>query len=109
VTLLGELALAFLIESIALAALWLAMGAAAGWLVLTLTRARPAGLDQLRVSGLAGLAGAIIVGSLSARLGTPEPILLAVGRREIPILWSIGGAVAGALVAELVGRRARAA
>lgn len=108
-SLLGELALAFLIESIALAALWVAMGAAAGWLVLTLMRARPAGLDQLRGPGLAGLAGAVMVGSLSARLGVPEPILLAVGRREIPILWSIGGAVAGALVAVLAGRKARTA
>jgi len=109
VTLLGELALAFLIESIALAALWLALGAAAGWLIPTLLGSRPAGIGRLRVPGLAGMTGAVVVGSLSARLGAPEPILLAVGRREVPILWSIGGALAGALVAVLAGRRARTA
>ncbi|MCJ7727006.1 MAG: hypothetical protein MUP76_11555 [Acidimicrobiia bacterium] len=108
-TLLGELALAFLIESIALAVLWSAMGMAAGWLILTAVGARPAGLADLRFAGLAGLAGAMVVGSLGIRFGAPEPIQLAVGRREVPIVWSIGGALAGALIAAVAARRTRAA
>jgi len=105
VTLLGELALAFVIESIALAALWLAMGAAAGFLVSMATGSRPGSVGDLRTPALAGLAGAMVVGSLSLRLAAPEPLLLAVGRRDVPIVWSLVGALAGALLAVLSRRR----
>ena len=108
-TLLGELALAFLIESVALAALWLVMGAAAGYLTCAAMGRRPTDLIDLRSPALAGLVGAMVVGSLSLRLGAPEPVVLAVGRREVPILWSLGGALAGALLALVVRRRARPA
>jgi len=104
VTLLGELSLAFVIESIALAALWLAMGAAAGFLVTTATGSRPGSVADLRAPALAGLAGAMVVGSLSLRLAAPEPLLLAVGRREVPIVWSLVGALVGALLAGLSRR-----
>ena len=108
-TLLGELALSLVIESIALAALWLAMGVAAGFLARTAAGARPGSLAGMRVPALAGLAGAMAAGSLSLRLGAPEPLLMAIGRRDVPILWSLGGAFAGAFVAVLVERRSRRA
>ncbi|MBU1493397.1 MAG: hypothetical protein KJ956_05465 [Actinobacteria bacterium] len=104
-TLLGEMALAFLVESIALAALWLAMGAAAGFLVGIAAGARPRRLADLKVPALAGLAGAVVTASLSVRFGAPVALLLDIGRRRVPILWSLGGALAGALAALLVERR----
>jgi len=109
VTLLGELALAFLIESVALAALWISIGAGAAYLAAFALGSRPPDLASLRSPALAGLLGAMVVGSLSLRLGAPEPMMQAVGRREVPILWSLGGALTGALLTLLAQKRARTA
>ena len=65
----------------------------------------PGSVADLRTPALAGLAGAMVVGSLSLRLAAPEPLLLAVGRRDVPIVWSLVGALAGALLAVLSRRR----
>lgn len=104
--LLGELALRFLLESLALAALWGAMGAAAAVVSRPLLRPEERGLAGLRMPTLAGLAGAMAAGSLASRFGAPEPMILALGRRDVPVVWSLAGALAGGATAWLARRAA---
>ncbi len=46
-------------------------------------------------------------GSLSLRFGAAEPVLVAIGRRDVPLVWSAAGALAGAAIVALAGRYAR--
>ena len=95
-TLLGELTLAFLIESVGLAAFWAALGAATGYLIGALLGRRPTSAARLRAPAVAGLAGAMALASLALRLGAPYALLIGIGRREVPLVWSVGGAIVGA-------------
>lgn len=104
-SLLGRLTAAFLAESAALAALWLAMGGAAAVLSAAATGGRPLPLRPLLPRALAGAAGALAVGSLAARLSLPEPLWLQIGRREVPAVWSLAGALVGAAAHLLAARR----
>ena len=104
-SLLGELTLAFILETIVLIAFWggLAFAFAAGiGLVLGRSSIDP---RKLRVPILAGVAAAMVTASLAQRFGAGDPLTLAIGRREVPVLWSIGGALAGVLTAALATRR----
>jgi hypothetical protein len=105
VSLLGELTLAFLVETIVLIAFWggLAYALAAG---VSLIAGR-ASIDprKLRVPILAGIGASMVTASLAQRFGAGDPLTLAIGRREVPVLWSILGAVAGVLIATLAARR----
>ena len=102
--LLGRLTLAFLVESLGLIALWSAMGVAAAAAALVVSGSRPRTLQDLVRPGLWSAGGAMVAGSLAHRLELAEPLLLAVGRREIPILWSVVGAVAVATILVLARR-----
>jgi hypothetical protein len=50
----------------------------------------------------------MVVGSLAHRFDAAEPVFMAIGRREVPILWSLGGALAGAAVHAIVAGRSAA-
>jgi hypothetical protein len=89
-SLLGELVLDFLIESALLAIVWDGIAGAVAWVT-----GRLRGAWSLRTF-LFSLAGAVIVASLARRLGFPLVWELDIGRRELPMLWSVGGAVVGA-------------
>ena len=106
-TLLGELALAFVLESTALAALWLALGIAAAFGVMSGLDRRVPTPASIRAAALGGLAGAMVIGSLAARFGVPEPLIVSVGRRDVPLVWSLAGALAGSLAVVAVRRRRR--
>lgn len=63
------------------------------------------------VSTVVGLAGAILGGYIAGSIGAPEPLLVSIGGRPIPILWAIiGAALVTFAVAQLrlmSARRAR--
>jgi hypothetical protein len=108
VTLLGKLTVAFLAESAALALLWLGMGAALAVLGAALAGRPPLRFRPLLPAVLSGAAGAMVAGSLAARIGIPAPLVLQIGRREVPIVWSLAGAAVG-VAAYLLAARTRAA
>lgn len=108
-SLLGELALSFILESIALIALWTGLAIVAAIALAWATGAPFTDARRLTVPVVSGFAGAMVAASLSQRFGAGDPLVLAIGRREIPVLWSVGGAIVGALAATLLQRRSRAA
>lgn len=108
-SLLGDLALSFVLESITLIALWGGLAVAAAMVFARATGSPVTGHRYLRVPVLSGFAGAMVAASLSQRLGAGDPLMLAIGRRQVPVLWSLGGAIAGALIATLLQRRTRTA
>jgi hypothetical protein len=97
---LGELVLRFLIESALLAATWVAI---AGLATLVMVGA---GAPKSARTFVFALVGAVTVGSLARRLGLPVAWELDLGRRALPVVWSIGGALAGAALAAVRPRRA---
>ena len=107
-SLLGDLVLGFLLESVVLAAAWVGLAVVAVLVVRTITGPRPPSFVGVRAPILTALAGAMVVGSLAHRLGAAEPVLTTIGRREVPILWSLGGALAGAAVHAIVAGRSAA-
>ena len=102
--LLGDLVLGFLVESVVLATTWIGLAVLAVLVVRAIAGPRPPNFTGMRIPVLAALAGAMVVGSLAHRLDAAEPLLTTIGRREVPILWSLGGALVGA-VAHAVGTR----
>lgn len=97
------LPLQLVLEFLGRAAAWLAVlaaiGAVAG-LLMTLAFRRP-----LRSAWPGPVAGGIIGGllgaSLADRFGLPEPYAFDVWCRAVPLAWSAGGALLGALAAVL--------
>jgi len=49
-------------------------------------------LGGLVVSTVVGLIGAMLGGLIARELGAPEPFLVSVGGRTIPMLWTVIGA-----------------
>lgn len=45
--------------------------------------------------GWLALSGALIMAGLSDRLGLPQPAVIDVGRRAVPVVWVIAGAMLG--------------
>lgn len=107
-SLLGDLVLGFLLESVVLAAAWAGLAVVAVLVVRTITGPRPPTFVGARAPMLTALAGAMVVGSLAHRFDAAEPVFTAIGRREVPILWSLGGALAGAAVHAIVAGRSAA-
>jgi len=108
VSLLGDLALGFILESALMAAVWIGIAVLATLIVRTVTGPRPLDFTGMRAPLLAALAGAMVAGSLAHRFDAAEPLLLALARREIPIVWSMGGALAGAALHAVVAGRSAA-
>jgi uncharacterized membrane protein YeaQ/YmgE (transglycosylase-associated protein family) len=63
-------------------------------------------IGGLAVSTLVGLGGAFLGAYLARLLRAPEPLLLHVGGRSIPILWTIVGAALVTLVLSMIQRSA---
>jgi len=101
-----QLVLEFLGRAAAWLAVLVALGAVAG-LLMTLAFRRP-----LRSAWPGSVAGGIIGGllgaSLADRFGLPEPHTFDVWCRAVPLVWSAGGALLGALAAALWQRWRRA-
>jgi len=57
------------------------------------------------VSTVVGLIGAMLGGYLARSIGAPEPFLVHVGDRAIPLLWTVIGAALVTVVVCLVTRR----
>jgi hypothetical protein len=96
-TVLRELTLGFVVEILLHAAFWTALAGAAAITVHRIVRGWPRRPSEITAPFVAALIGTIVAGSLSHRFDAPA-LLLTIGRREIPVLWSLGGAVAGAFV-----------
>jgi hypothetical protein len=47
------------------------------------------------IAGWLAFGGALALAGLSDRLGLAQPVVIDVGRREVPVLWAIAGAVLG--------------
>lgn len=107
-SLLGDLVLGFLVESVVLVFTWAGLAVVAVLVVRTITGPRPPILSGMRAPVLAALAGAMAIGSLAHRFDAAEPLLISIGRREVPILWSLGGALVGAAVYTIVTRSSAA-
>lgn len=58
--------------------------------------------------GWLAFGGALVIAGLSDRLGFPQPLVIAVGRREVPVIWAAVGALAGTAWAWRLYRRDRA-
>ncbi|MFH1331464.1 MAG: hypothetical protein ABIJ48_12570 [Actinomycetota bacterium] len=101
-----QLVLEFLGRSAVWLAVMAAMGTAAALLVTSLAR-RP-----LRAAwpllAAAGIVGAVLGASLADRFGLPEGLAFLVWRRTVPLAWSAGGALAGAVAAWWIGRHREA-
>jgi len=108
VNLLGDLVLGFILESLVLAAVWIGIAILATLILRSVIGPRPPDLTGVRACLPVALAGAIVAGSLAHRFDAAEPLLLAITRREVPIVWSMGGALAGAAVHAIVTRRSAA-
>lgn len=103
------LPLQLVLEYLGRAAAWLGvmagMGALAA-LLLALAFHRPFRSAWPRlVAG--GVIGALLGASLADRFGLPEPFTFPVWCRAVPLAWSAGGALAGALAVALGRRRRR--
>lgn len=98
-----QLVLEFLGRSAAWLAVMAGLGAAAALLVTGATRRPLRGAWPWLV--LAGLVGAVLGASLADRFGLPEALAFRVWRRTVPLAWSAGGALLGALAAWGVARR----
>ena len=107
-TVLGDVTLGFLIESLLLAGFWAALAALAAAGALAATGGIPLRLAALRGPLLWAFLAAMTASSLAHRFGAPD-LLLGIGRRRVPVLWSVGAAVVGAVAAVLMRRRSRSA
>ena len=103
-SLIGEVIAGFLLESAVLAAAWslLALLAAAG--VTAATTGKP-DREAIRRPWIGALAGAVAAGSLAHRFEAAEPWLPSIGRRDLPVIWSLGGALVGAVAVVVAVRR----
>lgn len=101
-SLLGELVLSFLVESALLAGVWVGIAVAAAWATSGLSFPWPAR------TFVVALIGAMVAGSLARRFGLPTAWELDLGKRELPVLWSMGGALAGPVLAAVRRPGARA-
>jgi hypothetical protein len=81
--------------------LLIALGIAA-ILRLFLRRRDPIAMVPL---GWLALGGALVVAGLSDRLGLPQPLVIDIGRREVPVVWAMVGAVIGSAWAWRLHRR----
>jgi hypothetical protein len=45
--------------------------------------------------GWLALGGSLVMAGLSDRLGLPQPVVIDVGRRAVPVVWAIAGAMLG--------------
>lgn len=54
------------------------------------------------------LGGALLFAGLSDRLDLPQPLAFDIGRRPVPLVWVLAGAIAGAVAYWISQRRARA-
>lgn len=97
-----QLVLEFLGRSLVWLAVMAAFGAVAASVVTTAAR-RPLS-TAWPWTALAGLVGAVMGASLADRFGWPEPLMLRVWRREVPLAWAAGGAVLGATAVWAVER-----
>jgi len=102
---LGEVTVAFVVETALLAGFWVGLSLIAGLGISLAFGRRPGPASAPAV--LWALAGAVTAGSLAARFDAPS-LLVTVGRRQVPLLWSLGGAVAAALLHSLLRRRSAA-
>lgn len=46
--------------------------------------------------GWLSFGGALAIAGLSERLGLPQPLVIDIGRREVPVVWTMAGAAIGA-------------
>lgn len=102
------LPLQLVLEFIGRAAAWLAvMAALAGLAALVVTLVLRRLWRSFWPGPLAGaIVGALLGASLADRFGLPEPFTFQVWCRAVPLAWSAGGAVLGALAVALWPRRA---
>lgn len=89
--------LEFLGRSVTWLAVVAALALAAAALVTFLSR-RPLRSAWLRPFWGAVL-GALLGASLADRFGLPEPLVFLIWRRDLPLAWTVGGALLGAAVA----------
>jgi hypothetical protein len=101
------MALAFLLDSVLLAAFWAAAAVAGAAVAIIATRAGPLRPPVLTPPAVAAFATAMTAASLALRFGAPD-VMLEIGRRRVPLLWSIGAALVGAVACVLVRRRSAA-
>lgn len=101
-TLLLRMVVELLVGAAAWLALTAAIGIAVGVTVAAVAR-RPPGHRRLLVAAILG--GAVTM-ALAHRLRLPEPLTVAVWRRDLFIMWSAIGATAGSLLAVLGPRAA---
>jgi len=92
-------------------ALWTALvaivaGAVAAGARWVLRRGEP--IEPVVLLG-AALVGALVFAGLSDRLGLPQPVVIDIGRRPLPLVWVAGGALAGVVATWAVKTRMRGA
>jgi hypothetical protein len=63
--------------------------------------------SPLMLAGMT-LGGALLFAGLSDRLDLPQPLGFDIGRRPVPFLWVLAGALAGAVVYWISQRKVRA-
>jgi hypothetical protein len=107
VSLIGEVILAFVVESVLLAGAWVAIALVGAGTAGAIPRIRGhiGHRFAARTLLVAALVGTVVVGSLAHRFSAPEPWLLAIGRRLLPVVWSLAGAVAGAVMLVVAAAR----
>jgi len=66
-------------------------------------------LGGLVVSTVVGLIGAMLGAYIARSIGAPEPFLVSVGDRTIPLLWTVIGAALVTAIVCLVSRRPESA
>jgi hypothetical protein len=104
VTVLGELALAFLLDSLLLAGFWAAVALLAAAAAVLGSGAGPLRFPALRGPAVAAFLAAMTAASLAHRFGAPD-IGVSIGRRDVPLLWSLGAGATGAVASILLRRR----
>lgn len=92
-------------------ALWTALVAVVAGVVAVGARWVLRQREPIELVALLGAAvvGALLFAGLSDRLGLPQPVVIDIGRRPLPLVWVAGGALAGVVATGAVRARMRGA
>jgi hypothetical protein len=94
------------VDLLARTVVWLAsLGAVAGAAASVVWGIWGRGRVRWRTALAGGIVGALLLASLAHRFGLPDPGSIAVWRRPIYPVWSVGGALAGSAATLLPLRR----